>query len=162
MPDRGDDTDRDVPWALDLRGVNVTAVARVRRWATSMLTALDDTHLADVLLVATELVTNAWDHGDGAVQVRMSHSARPCQVLIEVDDNSREHPVLVHGDNSRPRGRGMFIVTQLATTWGVRDQPSAGSKTVWAHVSCDGGDRIPCARATTAAARWDNTTDCES
>jgi anti-sigma regulatory factor (Ser/Thr protein kinase) len=159
MPDRGDDTDPDEPWALDLRGVDITGLAQVRRWIASMLTALDDTHLADVLLVATELVTNAWDHGNGPVQVRISHRARPCEVVIEVDDNSPEHPVLVHGENSRPRERGMVIVTQLATAWGVRDRPSAGSKTVWVHVSCDGDDRIPCA---TSATLRDETTDCGS
>jgi hypothetical protein len=46
----------------------VLALMQARRWAASSLTALDDSHLADGLLVTTELVTNAWDHGNGPLQ----------------------------------------------------------------------------------------------
>ena len=75
----------------------------------------------------------------------MSHTPTPCQVLIEVDDSSPNHPVLVRPNDTEPHGRGMLIVNKLAKAWGVDGHPATGGKTVWARISCDGADRAPCA-----------------
>lgn len=141
------------PWRLDLRGADVPALVQVRRWASRTLGALDDAHLGDVLLVATELVTNAFDHGNGPLQVRMSHNSVPCEVLVEVDDSCLDQPVLASANDGRPRGRGMVIVDKLAKAWGVDDHRSTGSKTVWARISCDGSDRTPCASTVADSSR---------
>jgi hypothetical protein len=79
----------------------------------------------------------------GPVQVRMSHTAVPCRVRIEVEDSSPEHPVVAETAG----GRGMHIVDKLAADWGVREHPATGGKTVWAEVSCDGVGAVPCAAA---------------
>ncbi|MET8852286.1 ATP-binding protein [Amycolatopsis sp. NPDC004625] len=134
-------------WSMDLRGTTAPALVEIRRWASRALTQVDDTYLGDVLLVATELVTNAYDHGDGPLQVRMSHTPNPCRVRLEVDDSCRDRPVLGTPSLERPGGRGMHIVAKLARTWGVLELP-AGSKTVWAEVSCDSADAVPCAAVT--------------
>lgn len=131
-------------WSMDLRGTTAPALVEIRRWASRTLARVDDTHLGDVLLVATELVTNAYDHGDGPLQVRMSHTPSPCRVRIEVDDSCADHPVPAAPSLERLGGRGMHIVDKLADAWGVLEHP-AGSKTVWAEVSCDGVDAVPCA-----------------
>jgi anti-sigma regulatory factor (Ser/Thr protein kinase) len=143
MPSFAEDADP-AAWALDLRGTGVPALVHVRRWAARTLSALDDAHLGDVMLVATELVTNAYDHGDGPLRVRMSHTPTPCQVLIEVDDGCLTHPVLVRPEDAEPHGRGMLIVNKLAKAWGVVEHPATGGKTVWARISCDGTDHTPC------------------
>ena len=130
---------------MDLRGTTAPALVEVRRWASRTLQAVDDAHLADVLLVATELVANAYDHGHGPLAVRMSHTPRPCRVRIEVDDNNPEHPMVRAATSTQPRGRGMAIVTKLAAAWGVHDHHATTSKTVWAEVACDGIDATPCA-----------------
>jgi anti-sigma regulatory factor (Ser/Thr protein kinase) len=139
MPDSADDADP-AAWALDLRDLEVPALVRVRRWAARTLSALDDTHLGDVMLVATELVTNAYDHGDGPRWVRMSHTPKPCQVLIEVEDSCPAHPAVVRPEDTEPHGRGMLIVDKLAEAWGVREHPADGGKTVWARISCGGAE----------------------
>ncbi|MEV6823742.1 ATP-binding protein [Amycolatopsis sp. NPDC051102] len=145
MPEARSDPDPAPPsWSMDLRGTSTPALVEVRRWASRALARVDDAHLGDVLLVATELVTNAYDHGDGPLQVRMSHTPSSCRVRIEVDDSCPDHPVLATPSLERPGGRGMHIVAKLARTWGVREHPG-GSKTVWAEVSCDGIDAVPCA-----------------
>ncbi|ADJ49543.1 ATPase [Amycolatopsis mediterranei S699] len=131
-------------WSMDLRGTTAPALVEIRRWASRALARVADAHLGDVLLVATELVTNAYDHGEGPLQVRMSHTPSPCRVRIEVDDNCPDHPQLTVPSLERPGGRGMHIVDKLACSWGVAEHP-AGSKTVWAEVSCGGSDAVPCA-----------------
>jgi len=133
-------------WSLDLRDTGAPALVEVRRWASRTLARVDDAHLGDVLLVVTELVTNAYDHGQGPREVRMSHTPAPCRVRIEVEDSSRDHPVLATPSPERPGGRGIQIVDKLADHWGVLEH-RAGGKTVWAEVSCAGLDAIPCAAA---------------
>ncbi|WP_328452795.1 ATP-binding protein [Amycolatopsis sp. NBC_00438] len=132
---------------MDLRDTTAPALVGVRRWASRTLTQVDDAHLGDVLLVATELVTNAYDHGQGPVQIRTSHTTAPCRVRIEVEDSSAEHPVIAAPSLKRAGGRGMRIVDKLAADWGVQEHPANGGKTVWADVSCDGVDAVPCAAA---------------
>lgn len=148
MPEPSDDLASPPPfWSMDLRGTTAPALVEIRRWASRTLTQVDDTHLGDVLLVATELVTNAYDHGHGPLQVRMSHTPVPCRIRIEVDDECPDHPVLTTPSLERLGGRGMHIVDKLAHAWGVLEHP-AGRKTVWAEVSCDGIDAVPCAAVT--------------
>jgi anti-sigma regulatory factor (Ser/Thr protein kinase) len=144
MSQGNDGRDGSSPWSMDLRGTTAPALVQVRRWASRTLTEVGDAHLGDVLLVATELVTNAYDHGDGPLQVRMSYTARPCRVRIEVDDNSLEHPAITP-PLATGGGRGMHIVDKLASAWGVREPPASSGKTVWAEVSCDGVDAVSCA-----------------
>ncbi|MFJ9779310.1 ATP-binding protein [Amycolatopsis sp. NPDC101161] len=141
MPEPSEDP---TSWSMDLRGTSAPALVEIRRWASRTLARVDDAHLGDVLLVATELVTNAYDHGNGPLGVRMRHTPSPCRVWIEVDDNCPDHPVLAPPSPERLGGRGMYIVDKLACAWGVLDHPG-GSKTVWAEVSCDGVDAVPCA-----------------
>ncbi|MEV4143855.1 ATP-binding protein [Amycolatopsis sp. NPDC049691] len=117
---------------------------QVRRWASRTLTAVDDAHLGDVLMVTTELVTNAYDHGQGPLEVRMSYTPVPCRVHVEVDDSCLDQPVLSRPSPTTPGGRGMLLVDKLAAAWGVREHRETGSKTVWADVACDGADAERC------------------
>src|SRR5689334_18191428 len=106
MPEPSNDPAPAPPsWSMDLRGTTAPALVEIRRWASRTLARVDDTHLGDVLLVATELVTNAYDHGDGPLQVRMSHTPCPCRVRIEVDDSCPDHPVLAPPSPERLGGR---------------------------------------------------------
>lgn len=147
MPEARGNPNGSAPWSIDLRGTTVPALVEVRRWASRTLTELDDAHLIDVLTVATELVTNAYEHGQGPLEVRMSHTAVPCRVRIEVDDSNLAPPVVEAPSPEVPGGRGMRLVDKLAAEWGVRKHPVPGSKTVWAVVTCDGVDAIPCGSA---------------
>ncbi|TLQ38856.1 ATP-binding protein [Streptomyces marianii] len=86
----------------------------------------------DVLLVVSEVVTNAIRYGTepgDSVLVELGHG--PDNVSIEVHDTRRAEPRFRPESVERQRGRGMFIVDALAT-WGVRDRPFG--KIVWAEV----------------------------
>jgi hypothetical protein len=63
-------------------------------------------------------------------------SRRTALLRVEVDDGSAQKPVLRPISPSSPRGRGMFLVSQTATAWGVA--PAAVGKTVWAEFETNG------------------------
>ncbi|MEU5265802.1 ATP-binding protein [Amycolatopsis sp. NPDC021455] len=132
-----DETEGGSAWSLDLRGTSAPVLVQVRRWASRTLAGVDDAHLVDVLIVVTELVTNAYDHGRGPSEIRMGFTPRPCLVRVEVDDGSPAHPVVASPSLTALGGRGMLIVEKLSAAWGVRDDPETGGKTVWAEVACD-------------------------
>jgi anti-sigma regulatory factor (Ser/Thr protein kinase) len=84
----------------------------------------------DAVLVVSEVVTNAVEHGAGRVRVRL---LRRCEsVRIEVQDDSPSPPVLLALGRTAERGRGLHIVTRLAARWGSRR--SGSGKVVWAEL----------------------------
>ncbi|GAA2345864.1 hypothetical protein GCM10010431_81720 [Streptomyces kunmingensis] len=88
----------------------------------------------DVLLVVSELVTNACIHAHGADELRMSH--RTDKVLrIEVSDSGTGQPAPRSPHRAgRPGGHGMFIVQRLCLDWGVIRTAGVEGKTVWAEL----------------------------
>ena len=81
------------------------------------------------LLVVTELVTNAVVHAGGAIELRTTLDGE--RLRIEVVDSSSAPPRLRDpGDG----GRGLRIVDELATDWGVVRDDGAG-KTTWCEIS---------------------------
>ncbi|MCR3750419.1 Anti-sigma regulatory factor (Ser/Thr protein kinase) [Lentzea californiensis] len=121
---------------LDLPVHPGVAVSALRRDLTAALRGLGEDHLYDVLLVMTELVSNALDHTPGVGRLRVQRSQAPCAVTVEVDDISSAEPV--YGLSRLPndfRGRGIVVVDSLARTWGTRRR-AGGGKTVFASVYC--------------------------
>ena len=84
----------------------------------------------DVVLVFSELVTNALMHTTGASTTVITHG--PPTVRIEVHDVSHSIPALRH--DTRSGGFGLRIVSQLSDGWGW-DQTSTG-KVVWSTMTC--------------------------
>jgi len=88
--------------------------------------------LDDVLVVVSEIVTNAIRYGaepGDSLLVVLGHG--PDRVTVEVHDTRRGSPRFRPESVERQRGRGMYVVNALAT-WGVRDRPFG--KVVWAEV----------------------------
>jgi signal transduction histidine kinase len=77
-------------------------------------------------LIASELVANALEHAGSPVEVSLS--LQQGYVHLRVRDNSRDHPVV--RPHAGARGRGMRVVEDSATTWGVTDRTDG--KVVWA------------------------------
>ncbi|MCE6995533.1 ATP-binding protein [Saccharothrix sp. S26] len=130
---------------LDLTGRPTPPLVQVRRWAVTAMADLDDDHLQAVLLVATELVANAYDHAHPH-RVRLRRSRVPCQVRIEVEDTSPARPILGRSRLGEHRGRGLVMVDNLTRhQWGTQARSDGGTgKTVWAVTSCDGDEWTPC------------------
>ncbi|MEU9609004.1 ATP-binding protein [Streptomyces sp. NPDC048057] len=89
-------------------------------------------HLADTVdLLVSELVTNALQHGEGAVDVRLSRSDG--RLYFEAGSASPCVPRVRDASPYDENGRGMFLVTLLADEWGVT--PGGA----WCALRLDGG-----------------------
>ncbi|MFE6764340.1 ATP-binding protein [Streptomyces sp. NPDC057689] len=116
------------------------AAGHARRHVRAVLTHDDppvaDEPLDDVLVVVSELVTNAYRYGtkpgDSMTVVVLT---TPERVRIEVHDTIRRRPTFRKGGNTRggDRGRGLHIVDALSVRWDVDDRPNG--KAVWAEVA---------------------------
>ncbi|MFF3320838.1 ATP-binding protein [Streptomyces sp. NPDC002889] len=90
-----------------------------------------------VTLIAAELTGNAVRHGrvrgrDFHVRLVMTSTA----IRIEVfDTRSEKRPPAVRvPDCDADGGRGLFLVSQLATRWSVSERESGPGKTIWAEL----------------------------
>jgi two-component sensor histidine kinase len=120
---------------LNLRDSHPHMVAAVRRWARTELDGLGQDILGDILLVITELVSNAYDHGGGPSLVRLTRAHAPWLVVVEVEDVNALLPTIGvsrFGADSH-RGNGLVLVDKLATTWGITRHQHTRGKTVWAR-----------------------------
>ncbi|GLY47803.1 ATP-binding protein [Lentzea sp. NBRC 102530] len=120
---------------LDLRIDRDLVLTDLRHDVGSALTGLGEDHLYDVLIVVTELVSNVLDHTTGHGRVRVLRRRTPCEVTVEVDDTSSEHPVYGRSRLGEHRGRGVVMVEGTSSAWGITLLPDDG-KTVFAVVPC--------------------------
>lgn len=106
------------------------ARARVRSTCQGRL---PDDLLTDLLLVVSELVTNAVRHGFGTIVMTVESAAD--EVLVTVADESSRLPRRVDAAVTSEGGRGLGLVERLALDWGARVRPEGG-KVVWCRLSC--------------------------
>ncbi|MCT9108479.1 ATP-binding protein [Streptomyces mirabilis] len=87
----------------------------------------------DVLLVVSELVTNACLHAEGPDELRISCNNKVLRVEVSDRGAGQPAPRTPHRAG-RPGGHGMFIVQRLCLDWGVVRTPGVTGKTVWAEL----------------------------
>jgi anti-sigma regulatory factor (Ser/Thr protein kinase) len=88
----------------------------------------------DVLLVVSELVTNACLHAEGPEEIRIGRTSKVLRVEV-VDRGAGQPAPRTPHRAGRPGGHGMFIVQRLCLDWGVLRTPDAPGKTVWAELA---------------------------
>jgi anti-sigma regulatory factor (Ser/Thr protein kinase) len=110
------------------------APARARAWIAEHTAHLPAPAVDDALLVASELVTNAVQHGRPDIVLRLGVDAT--RLRIEVSDGNDALPVVpgVEPEVDRPTGRGLLIVAATAADWGVERNRGTVGKCVWAEV----------------------------
>jgi anti-sigma regulatory factor (Ser/Thr protein kinase) len=81
--------------------------------------------------VVSELVTNAVEHASSSCAVVVNRSGGG--VRIEVRDQGAGTPNPQPPSATAESGRGLMIVSALATAWGVDSEPP--TKTVWVELS---------------------------
>ncbi|GGW12425.1 hypothetical protein GCM10018980_04300 [Streptomyces capoamus] len=99
--------------------------ALLRQWHTR-----DDTRDA-VLVLVSELVTNAVRFATGPVTVRLIRAGHG--LLCEVGDTGNGRPRLRRGGPFDDTGRGLHVVHRLTSRWGVRWTDTG--KVIWAEVT---------------------------
>ncbi|MET9965607.1 ATP-binding protein [Streptomyces sp. NPDC006356] len=87
----------------------------------------------DVLLVVSELVTNACLHAEGPDQLWIACDNKVIRVEVSDRGTGQPAPRTPHRAG-RPGGHGMFIVQRLCLDWGVMRTPGVAGKTVWAEL----------------------------
>jgi anti-sigma regulatory factor (Ser/Thr protein kinase) len=89
----------------------------------------------DALLATSELVANAVLHGRPEFVLRIE--LRPGVLHVAVTDAAPEVPRLPAGsaDPGQANGRGLLIVNEVATRWGVTSRPRG--KDVWFDLDLD-------------------------
>ncbi|MFJ9813590.1 ATP-binding protein [Streptomyces sp. NPDC101158] len=88
----------------------------------------------DVLLVVSELVTNACLHAEGPESLRVLRLAEVLRLEVADRGTGQPAPRTPHRAG-RPGGHGMFIVQRLCRDWGVERVAGAPGKTVWAELA---------------------------
>jgi anti-sigma regulatory factor (Ser/Thr protein kinase) len=99
--------------------------ARVAAWG------LPDELADDVIVVTSELITNAIKYAPSKAELAL---ARDGDVIrVEVRDDEPAAPALAKEEDTGaiPGGRGLRIVTALAARWGVETEDDG--KAVWAE-----------------------------
>src|SRR5690242_3071749 len=87
----------------------------------------------DVLLVVSELVTNACLHAEGPDELSIACDRKV--IRVEVSDRGTVQPAPRSPHRAgRPGGHGMFIVQRLCLDWGVVRASGRPGKTVWAEL----------------------------
>ncbi|MFF3835472.1 SpoIIE family protein phosphatase [Streptomyces sp. NPDC002458] len=107
-----------------------SVVATARRLVDQQLTAWDLGEATFTTgLVISELVTNAIRYGEGPIRLRLIHDGD--RLLSEVTDSNSTSPHLRQARDTDEGGRGLYIVMQLSSRWGVRH--SREDKTIWSE-----------------------------
>ena len=127
--------------------VEPTSVRRARHWAADLMAQALPPHNSDlteaVVLLVSELVTNAIravSRLSGLANTGVKHrvwlaiSSSPDLVRIEVHDTaSVPVPPSHHADDFEESGRGLEVISLLATDWGWN--PDALGKVVWCELT---------------------------
>jgi anti-sigma regulatory factor (Ser/Thr protein kinase) len=108
-----------------------SSVAAARRFAQGRFATVTPRSLADLLLVVSELATNAVVHARTPFSVGLFLGAAIAR--IEVEDGAPHLPSERSLALSTSNGRGLLIVATLADDWGV--DWSADAKTVWVELA---------------------------
>jgi anti-sigma regulatory factor (Ser/Thr protein kinase) len=108
----------------------LTDLASLREWLTGYLGPRPARQgvVDDVVLMASELVTNVIMHTGSAPTITVWDE--PDVFVVSVQDDDPALPRLEPVDARRPRGNGLRIVDAWSTTWGTDAVPGAG-KMVW-------------------------------
>jgi anti-sigma regulatory factor (Ser/Thr protein kinase) len=100
-----------------------------RRALEPALRSLPAQRRADVRLLATELVTNAFRHGSPPIELTID--VQPTHLRVEVADAGQGRPQR-RADPGTDGGWGLLLVESASDRWGVAD----GSTSVWFEVDC--------------------------
>ncbi|MEU5257291.1 ATP-binding protein [Amycolatopsis sp. NPDC021455] len=108
--------------------VTAPALARHEVRAAMLKFGVRENRLDDVLLATSELVTNAFEHGERPQRLELEYDGG--RLTLRVHDTGRMLPELRAPSPAEARSRGLVLVQALSLDWGFERCP--GGKYVWA------------------------------
>ena len=102
-----------------------------RRFVRTHAAELPADLVADATLLVSELVTNAVRHGRPAISLVVSLDPPLIGVSVH-DDGCAFHPLpLSRPPASATGGRGLMLLDQLSSRWGIEPHDPPPGKVVW-------------------------------
>ena len=116
---------------------SLSAIAPARHWARERLSevGINDGRLDLLVLLVSELVTNAVAHADPPVVLRVHVDEE--RTRVEVTDGVRDVPVVRDPPPTALGGRGVMFVDRLASSWGTSEEDGEAAKAVWFELRHD-------------------------
>jgi anti-sigma regulatory factor (Ser/Thr protein kinase) len=108
-----------------------TAARKVRGWVRHCLEqwGAGPSAIERAILVASELVTNAFKYGHGRIEVRLQLGQAAARIEV-IDEGSDQVLAVREQPEDRTSGWGLQIVDSLSARWGVFE----GTTHVWADL----------------------------
>ena len=110
---------------------SAASASRARRFVATTLSSWGLEDCDDVVLLASELVTNALLHARTEMTVRVEDEGDNV-IRLAVTDGSPQAPRGRQFSLESGTGRGLHLLDSMADEWGV--ETVAGGKTVWCRV----------------------------
>jgi anti-sigma regulatory factor (Ser/Thr protein kinase) len=104
------------------------SVGAARRFVSEVITDLTPELQDAVILMVSELATNALVHAASGFQLTVDRTKT--RLRVSVADLGAGVPSLQSPPSRQPHGRGLRIVEQLSDEWGTSEAPKTG-KSVW-------------------------------
>jgi signal transduction histidine kinase/DNA-binding response OmpR family regulator len=126
--------------ALSVSGV-LEDVSTVRHQVRTALQewGAPDSLIDDVVLLVSELVTNAVLYGEPPIELRVRLGRD--HLVLEVEDHASYLPRRMRPTSEDEHGRGLQLTALLASRWGTR--PTRDGKVVWCVFTASVGARPP-------------------
>ena len=105
------------------------AIREARQFVSEILAGLSSARIDSVILMVSELATNALLHASTDFAVTIDRNSN--RVRVDVTDTGGGDPVVQSPAWTQPRGRGLLIVEEFSDSWGVVPAVAGRGKTVW-------------------------------
>lgn len=112
----------------------VPEIPRSRRFVSDVLRRAGAEATDEILLVTSELITNAVRHGDGEVELRVRVEGDRVRLEVLDDGHVRVEAPLRPPSPTALGGRGLLLVRDVSRRWGSGFDP-AGRTLVWAELA---------------------------
>ena len=106
-----------------------SSITQARRYVAANLDSLPQSIADSVLLIVSELATNAIRHAGTGFRVEIDLELD--ELCISVADSGDGDPVIVSPPPTQPSGRGLQIVELLSDRWGIIPATPKQGKKVW-------------------------------
>jgi anti-sigma regulatory factor (Ser/Thr protein kinase) len=116
-----------------------SAPREARRFVRATADVLDDDRLHDLLVLTSELVTNAVLHARTPFEVGVT--VTDDAIVICVGDGAKATPQDREQSDRRESGRGIMLVQAMADEWGVLPAETREGKAVWFLFNRTGADQ---------------------